>query len=109
MAGKGKPGPAPGHRVGGRVKGTPNKINRDIREMILGALTAVGGQRWLERQAEANPTAFMALVGKILPTQVAVSDTRQLAEYTREELLAMLATARASAEDEVTERPSQVH
>jgi hypothetical protein len=38
--------------------------------MILGALNAKGGQAYLEEQAEANPVAFMALVGKVLPLQL---------------------------------------
>ncbi|MBV8800984.1 MAG: hypothetical protein JO208_14405 [Alphaproteobacteria bacterium] len=36
--------------------------------MILGALSALGGQRWLEEQAGKNPVAFMTLLGKVLPT-----------------------------------------
>ncbi len=54
----------------GRKKGVPNKITRDLKEMILGALSAVGGQRWLEDQANENPAAFMTLIGKVLPLQV---------------------------------------
>jgi hypothetical protein len=54
----------------GRVKGTPNKFTKDIKEMILGALSAGGGQAWLEAQMQANPVAFMTLVGKVLPLQV---------------------------------------
>jgi hypothetical protein len=63
-------GSKPGERRGGRQKGTPNQLGRDVKEMILGALQAGGGQAWLERQMEANPTAFMTLVGKVLPLQV---------------------------------------
>lgn len=55
----------------GRKKGTPNKITRDIKEMILVALNKKGGQKYFEEQADKNPTAFMALCGKILPTTVA--------------------------------------
>jgi hypothetical protein len=54
----------------GRVAGIPNKITRDVKEMILGALSGVGGQKYLEEQAIANPNAFMVLVGKVLPLQV---------------------------------------
>jgi hypothetical protein len=42
--------------------------------MILGALSDVGGQAYLARQAEENPNAFMTLVGKILPMQVTGAD-----------------------------------
>ena len=38
--------------------------------MVLGALEALGGQEYMEQQARENPNAFMALVGKILPTQI---------------------------------------
>lgn len=72
MAGvKGKSGRKPGtQRTGGRVKGTPNKMTRDLKEMILGALSDVGGQQYLCTQAETNPNAFLALVGKVLPMTV---------------------------------------
>jgi len=54
----------------GRKKGVPNKITKELKEMILGALDQCGGQNYLARQAEENPTAFMALVGKVLPMTV---------------------------------------
>lgn len=59
---------AKGHKTGGRVKGVPNKFNADIKGMIIGALSAQGGQEWLEKQMSANPVAFMGLIGKVLPT-----------------------------------------
>jgi len=57
----------PGHR-GGRV--SPNKITSDLKAMIEGALEDAGGRAYLARQAEENPTAFMVLVGKILPREI---------------------------------------
>ncbi len=54
-------------KTGGRQKGTPNKLTVDLKEMILGALNAKGGQRYLEQQATENPVASLVLVGKILP------------------------------------------
>lgn len=55
-------------KTGGRQKGTTNKLNADIKAMILGALHDAGGREYLARQAEENPAPFMALLGKILPT-----------------------------------------
>jgi len=63
-------GSAPGERRGGRQKGTPNKINTDLKAMILGALAGAGGQDYLQRQAELNPASFLTLIGKVLPLQV---------------------------------------
>lgn len=62
---------AKGIKTGGRTKGTPNKQTAALKDMILGALDALGGQKYLERQAEANPAAFMQLIGKVLPTTLA--------------------------------------
>ena len=60
----------PGERRGGRQKGTPNKVDASIREMVLGALSDVGGQKYLARCAIEQPVAFLGLVGKVLPTQI---------------------------------------
>ena len=61
---------ARGTKTGGRKKGTPNKVTGALKDMILTALDNKGGVEYLERQAEANPTAFLTLVGKVLPLQV---------------------------------------
>lgn len=41
--------------------------------MILGALNTVGGEGYFQQQAIDNPTAFMSLVGKILPKELELS------------------------------------
>src|SRR5713101_7326913 len=64
---KGTRPPAAGR---GRVKGARNKITADVKAMILGALTAKGGQAYLEQQADQNPVAFMSLLAKLLPMQL---------------------------------------
>ncbi len=58
-------------KVAGRQKGTPNKITKALKEMILGALDDSGGQRYLAKMAKAQPVAFMALLGRVLPTTLA--------------------------------------
>ena len=54
----------------GRPKGSPNKITKSVREAILAAFDEVGGINYLKIQAEKNPTAFLGLLWKILPTQL---------------------------------------
>jgi len=61
---------AVGKKTGGRTKGTPNKMTATLKEMILEALNRKGGVTYLVQQAEASPTAFMTLLGKVLPTQI---------------------------------------
>lgn len=72
-------GDGKGRNGGGRQKGTPNKVNADIRAMILEALDDVGGPRYLSRQAIENPSAFMSLLGRILPTSVSNVDGSPIA------------------------------
>jgi hypothetical protein len=48
-----------------------NKTNAALKEMILGALDQAGGQDYLAEQAAKNPSAFLALIGKVLPTTLA--------------------------------------
>jgi len=58
-------------KYGGRQKGTPNRVTGQVKDMILQALTNVGGIAYLEARAADSPTAFLSLVGKVLPLQVA--------------------------------------
>ena len=59
-----------GKKTGGRTAGTPNKIQSDLRAMILGALEDAGGQRYLAEQAAVTPGPFLALIGKCLPKEI---------------------------------------
>lgn len=68
-----KLGPNTGNRGKGRPKGKPNKINAALKDMILTALNEAhpkGGVEYLKAQAADNPTAFLTLVGKVLPLDV---------------------------------------
>lgn len=55
---------------GGRPKGVPNKVNKALKEMILGALVKAGGQEYLTAQAKINPKGFLALIAKILHSEL---------------------------------------
>jgi hypothetical protein len=73
VASRSNRGSKPGERRGGRQKGTPNKVTGALKEMILKALDEAhpdGSVEYLKAQANANPTAFLTLVGKVLPLQV---------------------------------------
>ena len=61
---------AKGRKTGGRKAGTPNKVSGELKAMILQALDNAGGVDYLQKQAMESPTAFLSLVGKVLPLSV---------------------------------------
>lgn len=68
---------AVGRKTGGRKKGTPNKITSMLKDEILEAADSAhpeGRVGYFRDQARENPTAFLTLIGKILPTQIADAD-----------------------------------
>ena len=65
-----KVGGGTGNRGKGRVKGTPNKATKELKDMILGALDKAGGETYLYNQALENPAAFMTLIGRVLPKDI---------------------------------------
>ena len=79
-----KPGP-------GRPKGTPNKTPALIKDMIAQALDKAGGVDYLTECAN-NPrtaSAFLGLVGKVLPMTLTGPDGGAVQTVTRIELVAM--------------------
>lgn len=58
----------------GRPKGSPNKTTALLKDAILQAAEKAGDKEgmvgYLKKQADKNPTAFMGLLGKVLPMQV---------------------------------------
>lgn len=63
---KGQPRPA----NAGRRKGTPNKITTDVKRALLQAFTQLGADKYLVRQGKVNPRAFLAILGRAIPTQL---------------------------------------
>lgn len=63
-----------GHKLAtGRTPGVPNKLTMEIKEMVRQALDQAGGVEYLRKQAQLNPGPFMALIGKIIPSDVNVA------------------------------------
>lgn len=83
-AAEGRPGP-------GRPAGVPNKNTMAIKDMILQALEGAGGVEYLQKRAQDPRTAsaFLGLVGKVLPMAVTGPDGGAIQTVTRIELVAM--------------------
>lgn len=71
-----------GRTRNGRVAGTPNKITRTVREMVVEALDRAGqalggedGTTYLQLLAHTHPAVFAALIGKIVPAQIEATVT----------------------------------
>jgi len=71
-----------GKRPGaGRPKGSESKVTVMLKEAILKAAEEAGGEggtvAYLTAQAKDNPTAFLSLLGKVLPMQVGNADDEE--------------------------------
>jgi hypothetical protein len=63
----------------GKPKGTLNRVTKDLKAAILGALDAAGGPEgsvgYLRRLAIENSSAFAALLGKCLPHTLSADES----------------------------------
>lgn len=59
----------------GKPKGAKNKNSQLIRDMIVQALDDLGGVEYLCEAGRSNPTAFLGLIGKVMPVQVEGTDS----------------------------------
>lgn len=66
-------------RKSGRPKGSPNKATANIRAMVEGALSRLGGEDWLISCAREDPKTFIPLVARILPQKLEVDAGDKLA------------------------------
>ena len=68
-----------GHKKqGGRVAGTPNKI--DLKECTLKAFDEAGGTAYLKKIAIMNPNAFLNFLGKFVTRDLQLSGNPENAE-----------------------------
>lgn len=75
------PRPKKGERTpgSGRPQGKLNGDTAKLREMILNALDQAGGLEYMARQAHEQPVAFLKLLGQVLPRDIAVTGTVDIA------------------------------
>ena len=61
-------------KTGGRKKGTPNIApgakSPELREMVLRALDAAGGEEYLIGIARTDSRSFLALIGRLIPAKL---------------------------------------
>ena len=78
----------------GRPKGIPNKTTAILKDAILQAAQKAGGGdedgmiTYLQKQATESPAAFLGLLGKVLPMQIAGDQENPLRTITTIELIA---------------------
>jgi hypothetical protein len=62
-----------GHeKIGGKVKGTPNKLTRTVKETVLAAFNDLqqDAKANITSWAKENPTEFYKIAAKLIPTEV---------------------------------------
>ena len=73
------------HLTGGSRKGKPNKATAELKDMILKALDGAGGVDYLVDRAidPRTASAFLSLVGRVLPMTVAGDKDNPLTVITK--------------------------
>lgn len=59
-----------GVRIGGRQKGTPNKVSTTVKENVIAVFKELGGHKAMAQWARDNPTHFYNLYAKLIPQDV---------------------------------------
>ncbi|MBL8393403.1 MAG: hypothetical protein JNK99_01445 [Candidatus Accumulibacter sp.] len=79
----------------GRKPGSQNLTSQKLKEIVFEALKQQEGGAigYLKAQAIAEPRAFMALIGKLLPTQITGEDGAPV-RITQIELIPLVAPAK---------------
>jgi len=68
-----------GKRPGaGRKKGATNLLPREVKQMVVNALSQAGGEDYLLNIAKTDPKTFCALIGRVIPLQHEGSDENPL-------------------------------
>lgn len=67
--------PKPPNAGKGRPKGSSNKVTKTIREAIEASFDKVGGADYLAKMAIEQPSAYMTLLGKVLPAHMNIKTT----------------------------------
>lgn len=75
----------------GKPKGAVSKNTGAIKDMILQALEGAGGVKYLQDRAKDPKTAsaFLGLVGKVLPMQITGENGSAIQTVTRIELISL--------------------
>ena len=64
----------PGHKFGGRPKGSKNKLSRDLKQDVIRVFIKLGATRGMTQWAVANPTDFYTKIfARIVPTETAAT------------------------------------
>tara|TARA_R110002051_G_scaffold56489_2_gene105080 strand:+ start:304 stop:636 length:333 start_codon:yes stop_codon:yes gene_type:complete len=96
-----------------RTKGALGKRTTDIKEVLHVAFNKAGGCDYLVRQAAENPKAFLALLARCIPAQVALDVSVRLdlgqalidAEANRQRISEQIIDMRpVTVEDDTVER-----
>lgn len=59
-----------------RTVGSKNTKANELKNAIIASLDRLGGIEYLVAQAKENPTAYLALIGKVLPRDMTIEVDR---------------------------------
>lgn len=66
---------------GGRQPGTPNKVTREVKDVINRCFYAIGGEAAFAKWAKNNPDEYYKIYAKLLPIHLQAGVTKDINVY----------------------------
>jgi hypothetical protein len=63
-------------KIGGRQKGTPNRLTTTFREAVILAFDRIGGHQAFAQWAADNPTEFYRIASRLIPAEMGAKDEK---------------------------------
>lgn len=57
-------------KIGGRRRGTPNRLTTTMRDAVMLAYDRIGGHEAFAAWAAENPTDFYRIAARLIPTEI---------------------------------------
>jgi len=58
--------------MAGRPIGSKNTKANELKNMVIHSLDRLGGINYLVQQAKENPSAYLSLIGKVIPRELSI-------------------------------------
>ena len=86
-------------KTGGRQKGTPNKVTKQMTDMVRESLDDAGGKDYLIWLSQNHPNAYAGILKSIIPKQIQAEISETVSLTPEEKKLRLIELKKSYGED----------